>query len=128
MREIRTIQKKYCSQALLVAIGAGVLFLLLGQKAICKGLVLGTLFSIVNFVMMGQLLPLKLSSSQTKASALALLSIFVRFSLLAVPLILSLKLNSVDFFGTAAGLFMVQLTILFHHIILNRLPVHGRVR
>ena len=46
-------QKKYGSRALVLAIGAGLLFLSLGQKEVCRGLVLGGVFSAVNFALMG---------------------------------------------------------------------------
>jgi len=120
MKEIKDIQKSYCSQALIVAIAVSVLLIILGEKAIGKGFLLGTLFSIINFVIMGQLIPLKLVESRFKASALALISIFFRFAILAVPLIISLKFHTVHFIGVVIGLFMVQLIILFNHLILNR--------
>ena len=67
-------------------------------------------------------MPMKIAQSQSKASMLALFSIFLRFAILAVPLIISLKIASVDFAGVVIGLFMVQLTAIFNHLILNRLP------
>ena len=121
MEEIKEIQKKYCSQALIVAIAVALIFIVLGEKPTGKGFLIGTLFSIINFVIMGQLIPLKLAKSRSKASLLALISIFLRFAILAVPLIISLKIEAVGFIGVVMGLFMVQLTMLFNHLILNRL-------
>jgi len=65
MEPIRQTQKKYCSQALVAAIIAGLLFILAAQKSMGKGLVLGTLFSVVNFVLMGELIPLRLGQSKS---------------------------------------------------------------
>ena len=51
MNEIRQVQKQYCSQAMLLAIAASVVFLAIGAKPVSKGLLLGTLFSILNFIL-----------------------------------------------------------------------------
>ena len=84
---------------------------------------LGSLFSIINFIMMGQLIPLTLaqSKSKSKASAIAFASIFLRFAILSIPLIISIKVDAVHFAGVVIGLFMVQLIILFDQLILDRL-------
>jgi hypothetical protein len=44
-----------------------------------------------------------------------------------VPLVVSLKTDSIHFFGVVVGLFMVQLTMLFDHLILNRLQFKRKV-
>jgi hypothetical protein len=124
MEEVKDIQKKYSSHALIIAIAGAIVLILFDEKAIGKGLVLGTLFSIINFFIMAQTIPLRLAKarSRTRANAFAFISIFLRFPILAVPLVISLKVDAVDFIGVVIGLFMVQLTMLFHHFILNRFP------
>ncbi|MFP4036932.1 MAG: ATP synthase subunit I [Desulfobacteraceae bacterium] len=117
MEAVREFQKKICSHAMLAALAGAVILLILGEKAVGKGLVLGTLFSVVNFVLMAQLLPLSVgSSSRSKASAAALGSILFRFALLAVPLVISIRSESIHIFGVVPGLFMVQLALLFDHL------------
>jgi hypothetical protein len=129
MEEIKQIQKKYCSQAMFFAIAMFIVFLLLGEKAIGKGFLLGTLFSVINFVIMGQLMPLYLGKdTRPKASAFALISILLRFSILAVPMIISLKVTSIHFIGVVVGLFTVQLAILFDQIIINRLQIMKKAK
>lgn len=120
MDEVRDIQKRYCSQALIAAIGLFFLLLFMGEKPLGKGLLLGALFSVINFIIMGQLIGLKLDNSRSKATSFALFSIFFRFTVMAVPLVISLEIDSIDFFFVAIGLFMVQITMLFDHLILNR--------
>jgi hypothetical protein len=119
---MRDIQKKYCSQAMIAAIVAALVLIMFGEKSIGKGLVLGSLFSIINFIIMGQFIPLRLAQSQSKskASAIAFVSIFLRFAILAIPLIISIKVDAVHFAGVVIGLFMVQLLMLFDQLILNR--------
>lgn len=120
--EIKKAQKQYCSRAMFYAISAALILIIIGEKAIAKGLVLGTLFSVINFVIMGFLIPRQVAGSnkRTRAGSLAFLSIFLRFSILAIPLIISQKVEAVNFFGTAVGIFMIQFTILFNNLIVNR--------
>jgi hypothetical protein len=127
MEEIKEIQKKYCSQALIFAIIVAFFLILVDYKAIGKGFLLGTLFSILNFIIMGQLLPLKLAQSSSKAAFFALFSIFIRFAILAVPLIISLKIDAIEFFSVVVGLFSVQFVMLFHHLILNRISFNRKI-
>lgn len=127
MEEIRNIQKKYCSQAIFFAIAIAILFIILDQKPIGKGFLLGTLFSILNFIIMGQLISLKLAKSRSKASLLAFSSVYLRLGILAVPLIISIKTDSFNFISTIIGIFMIQLTILFNHLILDRLSFKPKV-
>ena len=116
MNEVRQIQKQYCSQAMLLAIGAALIFLAAGAKPISKGLVLGTLFSILNFILIAQGLPFHLNKGRSKTVLICLGSIWLRYALLAVPLVMAIKLEMFNFFAAAVGIFMVQLVILGHHL------------
>lgn len=122
MEEIKDIQKKYCTKAMFFSIGAAIMLIIMGEKDIGKGLVLGSMFSVVNFILIGQSIPLKLARSTTKskARAVAFTSILLRYLILSIPLIIALKVESIHFAGAAIGLFIVQLTLLFDHLILNR--------
>ncbi len=116
MNEVRQIQKDYCSQAMLLAIGTALFFLAMGARSISKGLILGTLFSIINFILMARGLPLQLNKSRGKTFLACLGSIWVRYILLALPLIVAAKFQVINFFATAVGILMVQLVILGHHL------------
>jgi hypothetical protein len=116
MNEVRHIQKNYCSQAMLFAISVAAIFLIIGAKPISKGLILGTLFSIINFILMAQGLPLQLNKPRGKTFLTCLGSIWMRYILLALPLIIAAKLQIFDFFATAAGILMVQFVIIAHHV------------
>jgi hypothetical protein len=100
---------------LVLAIGAGLLFLALGQKGVCRGLVLGGVFSAVNFALMGQALHYRLSDNRKAATRRSLLSLLLRYALLAIPLILAVRSDRFNFSATAVGLFMVQLVIMIEH-------------
>lgn len=112
---------------MIVAIALALIFIIIDEKQIGKGLVLGTLFSVINFIIMGQLLPMKLLKSRSKASAFSFLSIVMRFGIMAVPLIISIRVDAVDFVAVVVGLFMVQLMMFFDHLILNRLSSTNKV-
>jgi hypothetical protein len=109
------VQKKYSSRALMLAIGAGLLFLVMGQKGICRGLVLGGVFSAVNFALMGQMLRHRLSDNRKAATRRSLVALLLRYALLAIPLILAVRSDRFNFPATAVGIFMVQLVIIIEH-------------
>jgi len=119
---VRQTQKKYGSMTLIIAIFAGLFFILIGQKAIAKGLILGTLFSILNFVLIGEVLPMMIGKTRRTSTLYSLGSITFRFGLLAIPLILSLKMEAFNFAAAAVGIFMVQLIILGDHIVRHVFP------
>lgn len=120
MEDVRSMQKRFCSQALAAAIVFALILILVGEKAVGKGLILGTIFSAINFVLMGQFLHHTMSDSRARASAAALGSILFRFTLLAVPLIVSIRLDSINIIGVVIGIFMIQLTILYNHVVRKR--------
>jgi hypothetical protein len=116
METLRQIQKKYCSTAITVAIFGGLIFILAGQKPIGKGLVLGSVFSIVNFILMGETLPLRIGKSKGKNFMLALGSIYFRYIILAIPLIMAIKFDQLNLFAAIVGIFLVQIVILGDHL------------
>ena len=119
MESIRQTQKKYCSRAITAAIFAGLLFILAGQEPIGKGLILGTIFSIINFIIMGEMLPFKIGKSKNKTYFLSILSIFSRYILLAIPLLIAVKFDQYNLIAVVVGIFMVQFFILGEQIIIN---------
>ena len=91
---IKATQKKYCSRAIMAAIIFSLPFIVGGYAPIGKGLILGSLFSIINFILIGETLPMKIGTgSPRKLLALSLGSIGVRFGLLAIPIIIAIKFD-----------------------------------
>ncbi len=126
MEALKQTQKKYASRALTVAIIAGLFFILMGQKSIGKGLVLGTIFSVLNFILMGQSIGWKLGHSKTKTFSIALGSISFRHLLMAIPLIVAIRLEQFHIVAAAAGIFMIQLVILADHVRTLIPPLKGK--
>ena len=116
MGSVKQTQKKYGSRAIWIAIIIGFCFFLAGHKQLGKGLVLGTIFSVINFVLIGQALPLRIGKSKRKAFFLSLGSIFCRYILLAVPIVVAVKFEGFDLVAAVLGLFMIQFVILADHI------------
>ena len=102
---------------MLVAIVAAFVLILAGLKPVGKGLVLGTIFSVINFVLIGQTLPLRLSQSKRKTFLLSIGSLFFRYAILAVPLVLAVKFEQFDLPAAIFGIFMIQLVILADYLL-----------
>ncbi|UCD77808.1 MAG: ATP synthase subunit I, partial [Desulfobacterales bacterium] len=88
----------YGSIAITLAIVIGLCFILAGHKPVGKGLILGTIFSVVNFILMGETLALRMGISKGKTFFLSLGSIFFRYILLAIPLIVAVKFEQFNVF------------------------------
>ncbi len=117
MESVKQTQKKYGTRAIWIAIIVGFCFFLAGHKPVGKGLVLGTIFSVINFVLIGQTLPLRIGKSKGKTFFLSLGSIFCRYALMAVPIVVAVKFEQFDLVGAILGLFMIQFVILADHIL-----------
>ena len=114
---IADTQKRYGTTAMMAAIFMGIVFILLGYKAEAKGLILGSIFSVLNFVLMGEILPLIVGPSRKRSSFISFGAIVIRHGILAVPLILALKMEQLDFATTVCGLFMVQVVIMGDYLV-----------
>ena len=113
----RELQKRYGSRVMVVAIVVGLFLIAGGYKPLAKGLVLGSLFSVINFVIIGETLPARLGKSRRKTFLVSLGSILFRYVLMAVPLIVAIKMEQVDLTTTVVGLFMIQVVILAEQVL-----------
>jgi len=121
----REALKRYCSRAMAAAILIGAALIFGGQPAWGKGLIAGTLFSILNFILMAEALPHHIGKSQRRATVFSLGSILLRYSLMAVPMILALVYHLFHPAAAAIGLFFVQLVILTEHVLSSISPSSG---
>jgi hypothetical protein len=112
MESVSQTQKKYGSRAMIVAIVIALMLILIDMKPVGKGLVLGTIFSVINFVLIGQTLPMRLSKSKRGAFLISLTSIVFRYAILAIPLVVAAKFEQFELAAAILGIFMVQLIIL----------------
>ena len=103
---------RYGTLALTLAVVPGAILVFAGFIPLGKGLILGALFSVVNFTMMAFALPLRIGRKRGPATLISLASITVRYALLAAPLVIAVTDSRIAVSSTSAGLFMVQLAIL----------------
>ncbi len=115
MEAIREVQKRYCSVAMAVTIALALCLVLAGMKSAGKGLVLGSLFSILNFILMGKTLPLRLGRTRNASIAVSFGALGFRYLLLAVPLVVALRVEAFHPGPTVFGIFMIQIVILADH-------------
>ncbi|MDX1707238.1 MAG: ATP synthase subunit I [Desulfobacterales bacterium] len=116
MEAVKQAQKKIIQRALWLSIIAGLAFIVIGHKPVGKGLVLGTIFSVLNFILMAKSIGLKFGRSKKQAISISLGSIIVRYILLAVPLIAAIKFEQFNFIAAVVGIFIIQLVILADHM------------
>ena len=116
MEPIREIQQKYCSIAIIIAIIVAVCFILAGYKPLGKGLIIGTLASIINFILIGESIPLKLGYTKKKTFVISLGSIYFRYIILGIPIFFAIKIDGLSLIATVAGIFSIQILILSEHL------------
>ena len=119
METIKATQKKYGSRSMFVAIVVAMALIVIGEKAAGKGLVLGALFSVVNFIIIGQTIPQTLGHGKRVSIFISLISIMFRYALLAVPLIVAIKFDQFSLTTAIIGIFTVQLMILWDQLHLS---------
>ena len=117
MEPVKQTQKKYGSRAVWIAIIIGLCFFLAGQKPVGKGLILGAIFSVANFILIGQTLPLRIGRSKRKTFFISLGSIFFRYALMALPILVAVKFEQFNLVAAIVGLFMIQFVILADHFL-----------
>jgi hypothetical protein len=111
-QSMRQVQHRYCSIALLITVVVGAGLMSLGFPTYGKGLILGAVFSVVNFIAMAVLLPLQFNPDRKKGTVLSFVSILLRYCLMAAPLVAAIKLPQFALSTVVVGLFMVQVAIL----------------
>jgi uncharacterized membrane protein len=108
---LNRFQRRIARQTFSVFVVLGLILLLVGYKPIAKGLVLGALFSVFNFILMARALPHQVGFEHRRATVFASFSIFLRLGLLAVPLIIAMKWDAFHWVAVAVGLFAIPVGI-----------------
>lgn len=112
MEAIRHLQKRYCGGALSVAIFLSLVVYLAGWPAVTRGLLLGALFSAINFALLGKTMTQKLTGAHRRNTVIAVMAQVGRYLLWGIPVVMAVKMPLVDLPATIAGLFMVPLVII----------------
>ena len=109
-----------------VAIAVWIIFYIVSMANIGKGFLLGTLFSIINFILMGQTLPLQTLKSKRKSFLISIGSVFSRYIILAIPIYLGIRTDRFNLYSVIIGIFSIQLIILLDHFL--KVPGFARNR
>ena len=112
MESIRYLQRRYCGGALTLAVILSVGSYLAGWPAVTRGLIVGSLFSALNFALLGKTMARKLADPRRGGGLITLVAQLGRYLLWAVPVVIAVKLPPVDLPATIAGLFMVPIFII----------------
>jgi hypothetical protein len=117
MDDYGTLQKALIKKALLISLAVACIFLALDLKSAAKGVALGSIFSVVDF----KLMALRFERRFGRRSGYRdLFGFFGRFLLLSIPLIIAIKLPTINVAATVGGIFAVKAAIYYHFLISNR--------
>ena len=111
MSDYLTLQRTLIKKTLFFALAAACICLALNQKAAAKGIALGSVFSVADFKLMALLLPRRLVGQSRRS---VFFSLICRFVLLSIPLILAIKLPSINFAATVVGLLLMKAAVFYH--------------
>ena len=120
-REVGRVQRRICSHAITISLMLASIFVLTNANALAKGLLLGTLFSIANFLLLGMSLPLTLGKTRVRAGLIALGSLLLRYGLLSIPMVVGLKSAAFSFLAVVAGIFSIQVITMFEYLLIRPL-------
>lgn len=112
MEAIRHFQRRYCGGALAAAVILGLGGYLAGWPSITRGLVLGSIFSAINFLLLANTLTRKLIGRHRRTTLLVITVRLSRYLLWAIPVVVAVNLPAVDLPAAIAGLFMVPICIM----------------
>lgn len=122
MEASRELQKKYGARVMFIAIVVWIVFYVLAMRPIGDGFLLGSLFSVINFALLGEALAKRLNLSGRKLQVNIYSSLVLRFIILAVPIYLGIKFDKFNLIAVLIGLFMIQIMILAQHFLMALFP------
>lgn len=122
MEVSRELQKKYGARVMFIAILVWLVFYIIGMRPFGDGFLLGSVFSVINFALLGEALAkrLKLSGRNLKKNIYS--SLIFRLFLMAIPLYLGIKYEKFNIVTVIIGLFMIQIMILAQHFLMALFP------
>lgn len=115
-QSLRQVQYRYGVMVLWIAAAMAAVLIAAGMRSLGKGLVLGVLFSLINFWAMAFILPMQFNPRRSKSTIFSMGSILLRFGLMTVPIIMALKSPQFALSTVVIGLFGVQIAILGDHL------------
>jgi len=118
---LRSFREKICGAALILGILVYIFAFMIGNIAVSKGFLLGTCFSVINFILLSIFSPFSLVESRRKATFVSFGSIFIRYFILAIPIIIAIKSEQFELVATIVGIFSIQIVLFSYYVILKPL-------
>jgi len=106
---------------MILGIIVAVSFVIMDEKAIARGFLLGTCFSVINFLLLGRSILIAVGQSRPRAGLISITSILLRYIILAIPIIVAIRSASFNVAAVIAGIFAVQIVTLTYYIVLRPL-------
>jgi len=117
----KELRERLCSITLFMGALVSVSALSLGSVSVAKGFMLGTCFSVINFILLSASMPFSLGKDRKTASAVYFGSIFIRYGILAIPIAIAIKSEQFDLVSTICGIFSIQIVLVLHLVLFKSL-------
>lgn len=114
MQNHRALLQAVTLRSLMLSAVFAIIFLILfrsGAPPYLLGLLFGTVLGILNFRQLGVTIEKAVAMAPAKAQSYATVHYFIRFSLVAVAIMVSILSEQIQVLGTVAGLLTVKLVI-----------------
>jgi len=114
----QSLQNAIVKETLWLSIAIALLALAFGYKPLTKGIILGTLFSVLDFKLMARSLRKRIQSpSRLKFTG----NLLGRLLIMAIPLIIALKFPYlINVIAVIVGLLLVKITILLRYLVFRK--------
>jgi len=121
MESLLRFKKTILVQMLFLAAFVAAIFLGLGYTSSARGFVLGSIFSMANFLVMSYLLARRIGKSGRRAGTASGLSMLVRLAILGLSLFIAIR-NPARFnlIWTIIGIFNLQISVILYQLVLER--------
>lgn len=121
MEKFLSFKKTIVFQILVTAVLVSAAAVFLGFVSVAKGFALGSIFSLVNFLIMAQQAPKRLGKKTGRAGWENFLSLLLRLTVLGLPLFLAIRFSAFNLIATVIGIFNLQFSILLYGLFVERL-------
>jgi hypothetical protein len=126
MEQLIKFKKAIISLIIIIAAVAAAAALALGAVSTAKGLVLGSLFSLLNFLIMAIQTPGRIGQSRRAATVSSGSGLFLRLAIMAVAPYVAIQVPAISLPATVAGLFNLQVSVIVYSTIIERFgPIGG---
>lgn len=125
MEQLLSFKKTIVFQILITAVIVSAAAVFLGFVPVAKGFALGSIFSLVNFLIMAQQAPKRLGKKTGRAGWENFLSLLLRLTVLGLPLFLAIRFPAFNLIATIIGILNLQFSILLYGLFVERVVMSG---